>query len=100
LHQSPYGTVLYDHWYSWQWRYHLFDQNVYVNWFPSPEVLTEDLAVFGHSDEKRYIVLPDSGEAEFVMREITEAGFELLPVKTTTLPEENSGMTLYQIITQ
>lgn len=98
LDNSPHGTVLYDHWYSWQWRYHLFDQNVYVNWFPSPEDLAEDLAVFGHTDDKRYIVLPDSGEAEFVKREIAEAGFELSPIKSATFPENNPGMTLYQII--
>ncbi|MEZ4516033.1 MAG: hypothetical protein R3C44_04055 [Chloroflexota bacterium] len=29
LDDAPYGTVLYDHWYSWQWRYHLFDSKVY-----------------------------------------------------------------------
>lgn len=98
LHNSPYGTVLYDHWYSWQWRYHLFDQNVYVNWFPSPEVLAEDLAVFGHSSDTRYIVLPDSEQAEFVKRAIAEAGFRLSPIKTAALPEDNPGMTLYQII--
>ncbi len=37
LRDAPYGTVLYDHWYSWQWRYHLFDTGVYVSWFPNPD---------------------------------------------------------------
>jgi hypothetical protein len=34
LADAPYGTVLYDHWFSWQWRYHLFDKRVFVSWFP------------------------------------------------------------------
>ena len=28
LADAPYGTVLYDHWYSWHWRYQLFDRRV------------------------------------------------------------------------
>lgn len=100
LHQLSYGTVLYDHWYSWQWQYHLFDQHVYVNWFPSPEELVEDLVVFGRTGGQRFIVLPNSGEAEIVKREIVEVGFDLSPVKTATLPDNNPGMTLYQIITR
>ena len=100
LHQSPYGTVLYDHWYSWQWRYHLFDQHIYVNWFPSPEELAEDLAVFGRTGDERYIVLPDSGVAEIVKREIAEAGFDLSHIKTVTMPDDDPGMTLFQIITR
>lgn len=100
LHHSPYGTVLYDHWYSWQWRYHLFDQHVYVNWFPSPEELAEDLDVFGKTGDERYLVLPDSGEAEVVKREVAEAGFGLSHIKTATMPGDKPGMTLYQIITR
>ena len=34
LKDAPYGTVLYDHWYSWHWHYQLFDSAVYVSWFP------------------------------------------------------------------
>jgi 4-amino-4-deoxy-L-arabinose transferase-like glycosyltransferase len=29
LFPMPYGTVLYDHWYSWHMRYHLLDKKVY-----------------------------------------------------------------------
>ena len=35
LVEAPYGTVLYDHWYSWQWRYHLFDQRCLCELVPS-----------------------------------------------------------------
>ena len=42
---EPYGTVLYDHWYSWHWRYHLFDKKVHLNWFEDEEGLIEDFTL-------------------------------------------------------
>ncbi|HUM68734.1 MAG TPA: hypothetical protein PLK31_07810, partial [Chloroflexota bacterium] len=60
LMDEPYGTVLYDHWYSWQWGYHLFYRKVYVSWFPHGAALAEDLAVFGRDGQARYVALPTS----------------------------------------
>jgi hypothetical protein len=78
LQDAPYGTVLYDHWFSWQWRYHLFDTGVYVSWFPYPAALAEDLAVFGRDGHIRYLVLPDSAVSLPVRRAVEEAGFMLV----------------------
>ena len=75
LKEQPPGTVLYDHWYSWHWRYHLFDSNVYVSWFPGPTSLVEDLNVFGGGEQIRYIALPGSADALPVIRAVEEAGF-------------------------
>jgi 4-amino-4-deoxy-L-arabinose transferase-like glycosyltransferase len=72
LLDAPYGTVLYDHWYSWQWRYHFFDKGVFVNWFPSPEALTEDLLAFGQ-DGTRYLVAPQSDAFLPIQRAVTTA---------------------------
>ncbi len=77
LAAEPYGTVLYDHWYSWHWQYHLFDKGVYVSWFPHPTALTDDLAAFGDTAGARYIVLPDNDTALPVLRSIANAGFKL-----------------------
>lgn len=80
LAEMPYGTVLYDHWYSWQWRYHLFDKRVYVSWFPHPAALAEDLTAFGGGADARYVALPDTAVSLPVRRAITAAGFQLRPV--------------------
>jgi len=94
---EPYGTVLYDHWYSWQWRYHLFDQPVYVSWFPHPENLEQDLAAFGKVSGPRYIALPNSSIAEPVIRAVTEHGFNLRAARSVYLDDGGPGMTLYRI---
>ncbi|MBP7592683.1 MAG: phospholipid carrier-dependent glycosyltransferase [Chloroflexi bacterium] len=93
LDDAPYGTVLYDHWYSWQWGYHLFWRRVYVNWLPYPAVLTEDLAVFGDDGSPRYLVLPLGQPALPFRRAVAEAGFQLTPIPTAA----PTTMQLYRI---
>jgi len=79
LADAPYGTVLYDHWYSWQWRYHFFDKGVYVNWVPYPAALAEDLATFGHNGQPRYLALPADDTALPFQRAVQQSGFHLTP---------------------
>lgn len=90
---ASYGTVLYDHWYSWQWRYYLFDSRVFVSWFPHPAALVEDLTVFGGDGSVRYLALPATAVAQPVQRAIIEAGFQLKPISTNT-----RQIVLYQVI--
>jgi len=97
LVDAPYGTVLYDHWYSWQWRYYLFDSGVYVSWFPHADALTEDLRVFagdeGARDEgARYLALPAAEMARPVRRAVVEAGFDLQAVHSA------GDIVLYRVV--
>ena len=92
LAEEPYGTVLYDHWYSWHWRYHLFDKRVFVHWFPHPAALAEDLMVFGGDEQTRYVALPNTAVSLPVKRAIYEADFQLQAVVSST------HQTLYQIV--
>lgn len=78
LADSPYGTVLYDHWYSWQWRYHLFDSRVYVSWFAHPADLARDLLAFGDDGNARYLSLPVGLEDGPLRRAIASVGFQLI----------------------
>ena len=71
----PYGTVLYDHWYSWQSRYYLFDERVHVAWIAHPDSLVENLDVF--YDDNRYIILPDDARSERFHNTLTLAGYHL-----------------------
>jgi 4-amino-4-deoxy-L-arabinose transferase-like glycosyltransferase len=95
LADAPYGTVLYDHWYSWHWRYHFFDRGVYVSWFPNAQALVEELRVFHRATAgdgvSRYVVLPATAVARPVIRAVEDAGFRLIPVYRA------SQMILYQV---
>jgi 4-amino-4-deoxy-L-arabinose transferase-like glycosyltransferase len=95
LADAPYGTVLYDHWYSWHWRYHFFDRGVYVSWFPNAQALVEELRVFHRATADdgaaRYVVLPATAVARPVIRAVEDAGFQLIPVYRA------SQMILYQV---
>lgn len=93
LADAPYGTVLYDHWYSWHWRYQLFDRRVYVSWFPHADALLADLAAFGQTGPARYVALPRDGSAAPIVRRLREAGYRLVAVPG---PEE-AAMELWRI---
>jgi 4-amino-4-deoxy-L-arabinose transferase-like glycosyltransferase len=92
LADAPYGTVLYDHWFSWQWRYHLFDKRVFVSWFPYADALAADLAAFGQAGSPRYLALPNTAVARPIIRNVQEAGFVLAIVKQT------DQIILYQLL--
>lgn len=77
LQAAPYGTVLYDHWFSQQWRYYLMDSRVYVSWFPHAQVLVADLDAFHDGQGERYVVLPGDATALPVRRALREAGYRL-----------------------
>jgi hypothetical protein len=100
LRKQPPGTVLYDHWYSWQWRYHLFDSNVYISWFPNPQSLADDLQVFGNKDDARFVALPNSAEALPVFRAVRSAGFDLELAIGTSGPYERGPIELYRLVNQ
>jgi 4-amino-4-deoxy-L-arabinose transferase-like glycosyltransferase len=97
LVDEPYGTVLYDHWYSWQWRYHLFDSKVYVSWFPDPDALVADLQVFGRDGNRRFIALPDSRLSSPVERALIDSGYRLDPVASARGGQGEAGMRLFLI---
>jgi 4-amino-4-deoxy-L-arabinose transferase-like glycosyltransferase len=97
LGDAPYGTVLYDHWYSWHWRYQLFDRRVYVGWFPHADALLDDLAVFGGGSAPRYVALPASAVARPVARRLAEAGYGLEPVAGQ---DGTASMTLFRIVVE
>ncbi len=77
----PAGSVLYDHWLSWEWNYYLFGGPVYVAWFPSPDSLASDLKSFGRTSP-RFMAVPEwEGDAE-VRAAAASAGFEFVPLYT------------------
>lgn len=101
LADEPYGTVLYDHWYGWHWRYYLFNKRVYHYWFSDSEALLEDLRVFGDDAAARYLILPpDPAVGNPITRTLTDAGYGLSLIGTTVLPDGQHGVSLYRIMTE
>ncbi|MEM7334738.1 MAG: glycosyltransferase family 39 protein [Chloroflexota bacterium] len=80
LADEPYGTVLYDHWYSWHWRYHLFDKKVHLNWFPDEDELVIDLNGFYEENAVRYLALPNDARSLPVESALDDAGYLLQQV--------------------
>ena len=97
LADAPYGTVLYDHWYGWQWRYHLFDSRVYVSWFAHPDGLVEDLTVFATAEANRYLALPAGVGRLPVERAVYAGGFMLELVFTAVDEHGNPTIYLYRV---
>ncbi len=95
MKDAPYGTVLYDHWYSWHWRYQLFDGRVYVSWFPHADALLADLGVFAGQGTPRYIALPSSAVARPIIRRLSENGYRL---ELLDAGVDSPDMNLYRII--
>jgi hypothetical protein len=81
LRTLPQGSVLYDHWLSWEWNFYLFGAPVYVSWFPSPDSLTTDLKAFGASSPRFLAVPAWEGEAE-VRSAAAGAGYDFVPLYT------------------
>lgn len=78
LSGAPYGTVLYDHWYSWQLRYFLMDSRIFVSWFSHPDALVDDLDAFLHGEENRYVLVPRRPDATVLLRTLHAAGYRLI----------------------
>ncbi len=95
--RHPYGTVLYDHWLSWELRYYMFDSRVHISWFASPAALVDDLEVFGRMS-KRYLVVPLWESTDSARRAVEQAGFMLKPVLTARRPDETESFVVYQIV--
>jgi len=81
LRTLPSGSVLYDHWLSWEWGFYLYDGPVYVSWFPTPDELTTDLKAFGASSP-RFLAVPAWEGADEIWAAVDSAGYEPIPVYT------------------
>ncbi len=92
----PYGTVLYDHWLSWELRYYMFDSRVYVSWFASPTTLTTDLRAFG-STSPRYLVIPSWESSLPAIEAVGAAGYDLDCVFRAHRPDNTLSFTVYRI---
>ncbi len=92
----PYGTVLYDHWLSWELRYYLFDSRVFVSWFADASDLVNDLAAFG-TDPPRFLVIPAWETPQPFLQVIRAGGFSLDPVLHARRHDGTVSFVVYKI---
>jgi 4-amino-4-deoxy-L-arabinose transferase-like glycosyltransferase len=96
LGQLPEGAVVYHHWLGWHYRYGLFDGPVYLAYWPTPAWLARDVQAFGHQ-EPRYLAFPTWESAARVEQALSDVGYALDPVLTTTDQYGAPSFTLYAI---
>ncbi|MCS6909128.1 MAG: glycosyltransferase family 39 protein [Anaerolineales bacterium] len=96
LNTLPEGTVLYDFWLSWQWRFYLFDGPAYVAWMPTPEALETDLRAFGRTSP-RYLVAPSWESIAETQAAVAQAGFTLRPVYEAHRRDGSRSFVVYRV---
>ncbi len=97
LRGLPAGTVLYDHWLSWEWGFYLYDGPVYVAWLPAPDALATDLRAFGPTSP-RYLAVPAwEPEAEW-RTTAAQAGYSFVPVYTAYRRDGPVTLRVYQLV--
>ncbi|MBN1314661.1 MAG: hypothetical protein JXA42_04315 [Anaerolineales bacterium] len=94
--RHPYGTVLYDHWLSWELRYYLFDSRVYISWFPDPAGLVTDLEAFS-SRSARYIVIPAWVNPQDTLEPVQQSGFQVERVFTAYRSDQSESFIIWKI---
>ncbi len=99
LNSLPHGTVLYDFWLSWQWRFYLFDGPAYLAWLPTPEAFATDLRAFGRNSP-RYLVVPSWESVAEAQAAADRAGFSLRPVHESFRRDGSRAFMVYQLVSE
>lgn len=96
LRGAPAGSVLYDHWLSWEWGFYLYDGPVYVSWFPTPGALATDLRAFGGTSP-RYLAVPAWEGPEEIWAAVKAAGYEAELVYTAYRRDGEATIRVYEL---
>jgi len=99
IRSLPQGSVLYDHWLSWEWNFYLFGGPVYVAWFPSPDTLTTDLKAFGASSP-RYLAVPTWESDTEVRAAAGAAGYQFVRLYTAYRRDGLPTIVVYGLVRQ
>ena len=97
LRTAPTGSVLYDHWLDWQWKFYLDHGPLHVSWVPGPANLLTDLRTFG-SSSPRYFVAPGWEPFAEMHGAIAAAGYACVPLLDTTRRDGSHSFMLCQLV--
>ena len=97
LREAPTGSVLYDHWLDWQWKFYLDHGPLHVSWVPGPANLLTDLRAFG-SSSPRYFVAPGWEPFAEMHGAIAAAGYACVPLLDATRRDGSHSFILCQLV--
>jgi len=97
LSQLPEGSVVYHHWLGWHYRYALFDEPVYLAYWPTPAWLARDVRAFGRRSP-RYMVFPAWESSARVEQALSDVGYLLDPVVMVTRGGGAPSFTVYHVV--
>jgi 4-amino-4-deoxy-L-arabinose transferase-like glycosyltransferase len=97
FNQLPEGSVVYHHWLGWHYHHALFDEPVYLAYWPTPAWLAQDVRAFGRRNP-RYVAFPAWESSARVERALSEAGYALDPVVTVTRDDRVRSFIVYHVV--
>ncbi len=97
LRRLPEGAVIYQHWLGWHYDYYLFDEPIYLAYWPTPAWLARDVQAFGAAGP-RYVTFPSWESPARVGWALADVGYELEPVLETTRRDGTASFAVYRIL--
>jgi len=93
--QAPPGSVLYDHWLGYHYRFYLYGAPLRIHWYPDLPDLAQDATVYRR--EPRYIAFPTWRDSTPDEAALAEAGIHLIPLFQTTRRDGTTSFRLYRL---
>ena len=92
----PPGSVLYDHWLGYHYRFYLYAAALHIHWYPDLTDLTQDAETYVR--EPRYIAFPSWRDSSSAVAAMTRAGIGLAPVYETHRRDGSTSFRLYRLV--
>jgi hypothetical protein len=93
--QTPPGSVLYDHWLGYHYRFYLYGAALRIHWYPDLPDLAHDATVYRR--EPRYIAFPSWRDSAPDEAALAEAGISLVPLFQTNRRDGTTSFRLYRL---
>jgi hypothetical protein len=94
--QLPAGSVLYDHWLGYHYRFYLYGAPLHIHWFPDTSDLVQDALAYRR--EPRYIVFPSWRADSPAVAALAGAGISLAAVYETARRDNTISFRLYRLV--
>jgi hypothetical protein len=92
----PPGSVLYDHWLGYHYRFYLYGAALHIHWYPDLTDLSQDAQAYVR--EPRYIAFPSWRDSSSAVASMTRAGIALAPVYETHRRDGSTSFRLYRLV--
>ena len=90
------GSILYDHWLGYHYRFYLYGTPVHVHWYPDLLDLVYDAQEY--REVPRYIAFPSWHDGLPAVAALERAGINLAPVDETLRRDGSVSFRLYRLV--